>query len=270
MNNAKRFTMLVGTLFIGILVASGCAGRGQAPSAEAGSDNVITGELPDGGSLSVTLVEGVGNGATSLTQPAIDEPDFNRISRPEHLCLELDGYALDVVVPVRWVCAIPVAEYESMNEAAAEQIDVLRNLLETRPALSDHVGNLPDLPVPNAAQVMQSQPVYLEFASGAGLRYLTMHVQDFVPVTNQGLAYSFQGLTEDGAYIISVTLPVSHPSLPASLETLPDEVRLEMSMLGPDDYLNTYGPEAQALIDGLDPSEFAPTLMTLDDLVKSI
>lgn len=259
----KRLLWIVAlTLTMSALAACSVGGAQGTPP--------VTADLPDGGTLSVALDEALSSGAAPQTVSAIDEPDSGALSRPDYVCLELEGYVLETPARVYAICALPVAEYEAMNDEAARQIAELRALLDERPPLAEHAGDLPDLPVPNAGQVMQAQPAYVDFDGGAGVRYLTMHVQDTVPVTNQGLAYSFQGLTDDGAYFISVGLPVSHPSLPDNLDAVPEDERMELGMMMPDEYVSTYGAEVQAQLDGYAAAEFTPPLALLDALVSGI
>ena len=63
-----------------------------------------------------------------------------------------------------------------------------------------------------------SKPEYLKFENGSGVRYLTMYGQGFAPINNHDLFYSFQGLTADGRYWVSVIMPVNHPSLQATYD----------------------------------------------------
>ena len=56
------------------------------------------------------------------------------------------------------------------------------------------------------------------FVSGIGVRFLTEYAQYFVPVNNHDLFYTYQGLTNDGQYWISVILPINHPDLPANAD----------------------------------------------------
>ncbi len=74
---------------------------------------------------------------------------------------------------------------------------------------------MPFLPLFNAAQVMHSHVRYLDFKTGQGLRYLTMFSQGIVPINNNELIYTYQGLTSDfNAYLANTA---------ASLNTQPAE-----------------------------------------------
>ena len=53
----------------------------------------------------------------------------------------------------------------------------------------------------------------INFQSGRGIRYVTEYAQMTYPITNHEMFFSFQGLTTDGKYWVSIILPISHPSL---------------------------------------------------------
>jgi hypothetical protein len=76
--------------------------------------------------------------------------------------------------------------------------------------------------------------------------------------------YTFQGLTNDGKYYISVIMPVSHPQLPASGE----EYTGSMDDLYED--FMAYLDETLLTLESWQDAEFSPTLVSLDDLVQSI
>ena len=166
MKHARIWTVV---LLLGLAALAGCT------VARAEDSPPTTVELPDGGSLSVSL-DSLATDATLVTQPALEHADAGALARPAHGCMELGGYPLDVATPVRWICVVPLAEYEALNDAAAAEIAALRTLLAERPALSGQAGSLPDLPLGNSAQVFQSQPAYLDFTGGSGVRYLTLNV----------------------------------------------------------------------------------------------
>jgi hypothetical protein len=62
---------------------------------------------------------------------------------------------------------------------------------------------LPFVPLPNAAQVFCTQPAYVRFDGGKGLRYVTTFSQSMNLLSDQSVFYTFQGLTDDGQYYMS-------------------------------------------------------------------
>jgi hypothetical protein len=123
----------------------------------------------------------------------------------------------------------------------------------------------PILPVQNATQLFLAQYEVLQFQNGSGVRYITQYAQAYVPPNNHGLFFSFQGLTSDGEYWISVILPISHPSL-WDTEGAPSNTEYATIESNPDAY---YADKASE-INEKDPKSFVPSIKKLDTLVKSI
>lgn len=183
---------------------------------------------------------------------------------PEHVQFTFVDYVLQEVFHEPAIYVYPAAEYAAASESAAEQIAGLRELLAEKPA--DPEGAIPFLPVFNAGQFMAAQVEYLDFQNGSGVRFLTQYGQDVWPVNNQGLFYTFQGLTSDGRYYVALILPVTHPSLPATGEEIMDTVDPGAFAEGFRDYL----AEVEAALNAQDPASFLPDLATLDALIRSI
>ncbi len=148
-----------------------------------------------------------------------------------------------------------------------EQVNALRTLLQTRPALADldPARDLPFLPPFNAAQMFATQLRYVDFPSGSGIRYLTQYGQSLYPINNYDLFYTFQGLSADGTTYISAIFPVNHPLLPADGNTPP----------GGDwnaffDQFEPYVAEVRTALDAQPPDVFVPNLTLLDAMMASI
>lgn len=182
---------------------------------------------------------------------------------PAHTKFTLNNYLLANTFHTPQVLIYPVAEYVAMNEYVGETITSLQSVLVMQPTNPEA---LPFLPMFPAAQLMQSNIAYLNFANGQGVRYLTEFAQYFAPINNHDLIYTFQGLTSDGAYYVAVILPISHPSLPPDADT---------AMVGQDfntfaDNYPTYIANLEANLSALEGVSFAPGLPTLDALVQSL
>jgi hypothetical protein len=80
---------------------------------------------------------------------------------------------------------------------------------------------IPFLPLLNAAQDLQAQVTYLDFDGGSGVRFITHYGQEPRPYVNDELLYTFQGLSADGRYYVSVTFPINAAILPASFSDSP-------------------------------------------------
>jgi hypothetical protein len=184
------------------------------------------------------------------TFPAYDEfnlvgyPSQNNYHRPH-----IEIYSVD--------------EFSNLNSAAKDQIDQLKQLLGDAPGSPDRI---PLLPIFNAAQVFRSQVKYLNFQSGQGVRFVTQYDQAIMPLNNQEIFYTFQGLTSDGRYYIAAILPVATSTLPATGEVSQEQMQTFSTADGFQNYLN----QTVQTLNGLPASDFTPNLDLLDAMIKSI
>lgn len=129
---------------------------------------------------------------------------------PAYTRVTLQGYPVGSHLMQPQIFIYPVEELGKVNEGAGKIAASLQSLLQS----PQEIPNMPFLPMFNAAQVMHTHVQYLDFKNGRGLRYLTMFSQGLVPVNNNELIYTYQGLTSDGKYYAAAVLPVNHSSLP--------------------------------------------------------
>ena len=106
---------------------------------------------------------------------------------------------------------------------------------------------------------------YVEFESGAGIRYVTRYIQDAFPLTaDGGLLYTFQGITEDGEYYIFAQFPMR-------TSIFPNEIDSETFDFV--DFRENYAAYRADVIESLfelPDDEFTPSLEKLDALIVSI
>jgi hypothetical protein len=126
--------------------------------------------------------------------------------------------------------------------------------------------NLPFLSPHESAQIIHAQYQVLHVPSGSGIRYLTESAQNYAVINNNALFYTYQGLTSDGKYAITAILPVSNPVLPNNGDTYPGGESFQQFS----DSFDTYIANTQTQLDGQPSTNFSPSLVLLDDLVKSI
>ncbi len=182
---------------------------------------------------------------------------------PQHLEFSFNNYLLPAAFHKPRLYVFPVQEFVEGNEIAAREIPRLQQLLANKPA--DPERAIPFLPLVNAGEMMRAQLAYLDFLSGQGVRYLAQMGQSYQPINNRGLFYSFQGLTADGRFYVSLVLPVTHPMLPAN----------EIEIPGGDaqafvDNYETYAREIEQQLDSQKATSFEPDLTWIDLLVGSI
>ena len=85
-----------------------------------------------------------------------------------------------------------------------------------------------------------------------------------MPINNNELLYTFQGLTSDGKYYVSVQLPITTPLL----DTISAPNFNDPAFNG--DQYNIYLQNITKTLNSLDSPFFSPTLETFDQLVMSI
>jgi hypothetical protein len=209
-----------------------------------------------------TLDEAVAKSVELNTIPAVDSSDQNPYWAllPEHLEISLKGYAQAGSQLQAKIYVYPAAVLKEMNPAASDQISSLEELLIKKPDLST-MNALPFLPLMNAQPIFYAQDQYLNFEGGSGIRYLTQMSQAASPITNQGLLYTFQGLTNDGKYYVSAIFPVSQSDLPA------DQTSTDANF---SDDFETYVRNVKDGLETAIPNSFTPSLDDLDNLVNSI
>lgn len=179
---------------------------------------------------------------------------------PAYTQITLTNYSVTNTLQRPQIFIYPAKAYAAMNEPAATRIAALQTLLKTRPTVAVD-EKLTFLPLFNAAQVFHAQFSYMDFASGAGVRFLTQYDQAMTPINNTEMFYTFQGLTADNAYYVAALFPVTYPELPADGSALPPDF-----MDNFDQYLAT----TMQQLNTADAARFTPDLTRLDALIASL
>jgi hypothetical protein len=104
------------------------------------------------------------------------------------------------------------------------------------------------LPPVESIQLFCSQVRYLDFAGGAGVRFIARYSMEDNPTVTENIFYTFQGLTADSEYYISAFYPIAAKGLP--------EMAVTLATLN---FLNR-----------LTPADFTPSLEKMDDMIKSL
>ncbi|HEX6183087.1 MAG TPA: hypothetical protein VFZ44_04180 [Pyrinomonadaceae bacterium] len=127
----------------------------------------------------------------------------------------------------------------------------------------------------DAHQSFQAHVHYLDFHGGKGLAFLTQYDIEPALVTNRGLTYVFQGLTDDGRFYVSATFPVAAHALPAeeSEELFRryglDEVACAGCPPGGARY-RSYLKDISRTLGRTPPARFRPSLNTLDAMLRTL
>lgn len=202
----------------------------------------------------------VASSASGITYAAVSSDLYWELM-PKYDSFSFEGYPLQNTFHSPAINIYPLQEYINMNPDVADTINQLQNLLNNP---VDQPDSIPFLPFWNAGPLFIAHVEYLEFNNIRGIRYLTQYGQAAWPINSHDMFYTFQGLTNDGKYYISVIMPVSHPLLPPTGE----EYTGSMDDLY-DDYI-AYLNQMRPLIESWQDGEFTPTLSDLDNLVGSI
>jgi hypothetical protein len=214
--------------------------------------------------VTLTIPSGLASDVRAdISAPIQPQPDSISISaRSAMLELTLNGYpAPAAAFHTAQIRVFSVQDYSQANAEAKTQIATLKDLLANKPTDTDKA---PFVPLFNAAQVFHTTLKYIDFQNGSGVRFLTQYDQGITPINNQELFYTFQGITSDGAYYVSVVLPVANSSLPTD-GTLSSA---EMDTIAKDfiTYLTTTVQKLNS-----EPSvNFKPDLDSLDSMIASL
>jgi hypothetical protein len=106
---------------------------------------------------------------------------------------------------------------------------------------------------------------YLDFKNGQGVRFLTQFDQAYLPINNDELFYTYQGLTSDGKYYVAAVLPVNAADLPAD-GTVTDE--LKAGDFGANFML--YLEQVVKQLESQPATSFTPDLGKLDAMMASL
>lgn len=207
--------------------------------------------------------------ATQATVPAcVDANNCFRVL-PAYTSARLDGY----VVAGRFrpeIRVYPAADYERL----ATSLEPLRTAL----AANDTAYRYGRWLNVNAAQVLQAQLRGQAFQNGTGVRFLAHFAQAVWPFSNDDLTYIFVGLTADGAALVTVTLPVQAPTLPADggiwqtggLPPIPtlaaDNANVDAALQA----ILAFNDRAAAELETLSADAFTPGLAQLDALIAAL
>lgn len=187
-------------------------------------------------------------------------------AEPEHVAFLFDGedtpQYFDPYLPQ--VRVYPTAGLRAIDPTIAEQVDALQRLLSDRPA--DLPLALPVFPPFNAVQVFYAQERYLDFPGGSGVRFVTYYAQDVAPILRDRIFYTFQGLTSDGQYYVTVFWPLRTKLLPATDEQAFGGKRYDAWAQG----FETYLSETVGMLDSLMPAGYTPDLTLIDAIVATL
>jgi hypothetical protein len=178
---------------------------------------------------------------------------------PEYRRITLEGYPVTSHLLKPQIFVYPVAGLVKSNEAAGQIAANLRAYLQN----PQPIETMPFLPLFNAQQVLHAKTEALNFQNGSGVRFITQFDQAPLPINNNELFYTYQGLTGDGRYYITAVLPINHPDLPANAQ-VNDQQAQELR-----DF-TAYLAKTVEWLEQQPGSSFTPDLANIDTLIQSI
>jgi Bacterial SH3 domain len=154
-----------------------------------------------------------------------------------------------------------VDEYMQYGVYAEQNIMQLQELVNNGRELTGRqpAGSLPFLPQLEGGMTFAVQARGLAFRNGSGARYITHFSSTPDLVRPYSYVYTYQGLTNDGRYYVSIAIPLT--------SELPEHGMIDFSRPGVyDEYIEQIAIE----LDGFTSDQFEPALTILDEMVQSL
>jgi len=186
---------------------------------------------------------------------------------PEHLRFIFDEIALSSVPDPRepQLLIFPIDDFRLLDSKRADTLlDALNELLIEKPLdLNQQIQLMPQI---TGEAIAQIHARYLRFAHGEGVRFLTAYSDETGALHNESLFYTFQGLSSDKKFYISMFFPVE---IQETLNTSEQDTSGEDSITAEDkqeedpfDWVN--------LLEKMPDRSFSPNLNLLDSMIKSL
>ncbi len=213
------------------------------------------------GNISLVVPSGLSTDTTNTTGTDVEFPFTNPSlgEMPQHAKIVLNGYPVQNTTLAPQVMAFPAGDYAQYADSNQQLIAALQN--------TQFMDGQP-LPAGFPEGPFGSHVGGLALANGKGIRYLTQFNQAALPVNNQELIYYFHGLTSDGNTYVEAIMPVSAAFL--APDDNPNSALPAGGIPFNMDDLGAYFQAVGSKLDATPPSQFTPSLDTLDALVQSI
>jgi hypothetical protein len=197
------------------------------------------------------------------------------VAAPPHTAFSLYGSRQETAKTPR-LGSGPVVRVYSVADLAgyaeySNALSSLQNLLSQRSDLTGFMAPstnandlaLPYLPAAEAGQPLRARAAYVDTAQVQGVSYLTGFRQDVSAFAAKDFWYTFQGLSLDGQWYISVVTPVKASMFPKKVKAKDNNFK------NADEY-TTYLTDAISKLNAGEDTAFTPPLTAIDALVQSI
>ena len=199
---------------------------------------------------------------TGDTIPAVTEPGPFQEAHPDYVTFSfiLDSGALSVV---------RVQDYDALSDSADAELQRLKEMIAAR---SSQVQDCIPQPALSAFYTTCSHQQFdasiatVDFQNGSGVRFVTVYaIQDAVPVSNENLAYVFQGFTDDERYYVAAGFHITHMDLEEFVLEIPQEVYADTS----GEALRQYFEDFEAILNAAE-GRYQPLLSRFDEILSSL
>jgi hypothetical protein len=232
-----------------------------APATEAATDTSTPSTNTSCNEISFYLDPTLAAGVQCETIPEFVSPTGIG-TNPQYTKVSLQGYVLSDRFMKPVISVYSVDKFNLVLPGVSTYVTALQALIAGgAPGSSD----LPLLPVQYARQLFFAQYAVIKFQNGNGIRYVTEYAQMTYPITNHEMFFSFQGLTTDGKYWVSIILPISHPSL---LDNGDDTSSADWIAINSN--ATAYYAQKTTDLNAVLPKSFNPSIVMLNALIKSI
>jgi heat shock protein HslJ len=182
---------------------------------------------------------------------------YNELPAPEGV---LDGAG-----SIRVYRTADFSGYEFPTQAYQQ----LQTFLAQRPDLTTYTNgtnitqeySLPFLPSFPASQVIRGAAQYVQ-TSSIGISYITVYRQDASPFLANEFLYTFQGISTDGSTYVSAIFPVTTTLFPTEFG---EDFDYDAFAAAYDEYI----VESSATLNTAAPTDFTPSLTTLNTIISS-
>lgn len=216
------------------------------------------------------IPEGLASGASSEVIPAADEASGGPWGvAPEYIEFVLMDYSPRDEFRPPVIRIYPAQEYAAVNSWAQSSLAKLQAILAS-PSMPLTNENLSTIPFNGAAaQQYAAQAKIISFANGSGVRMTSQYAQFPGPILKDGSYYHYEGLTNDGKYMVAIMVPVTLP-IQATAENPSADGVVYPSDISDTIALDAYFQGVTDLLNAATPDSFQPNLNVLDALIQSI
>ena len=182
---------------------------------------------------------------------------------PKHYQIDFQGYPLQDTFWKPKMEIYPLERYQSLApDMVGPHLENLNSIVESK---AEHISSVTMLPFVNAGALFTARPMYFdeEFYTVRGYSVLTQFGQSFWPINNKDMFYTFQGVTSDGKYWISLVLPVTQQDLPPNGEYITNQ-DFEAFANGFQEYAN----KTTAQLEAVDEYTFTPDLTSFEMVIS--